>query len=46
MISEAGALTFDADLVRNSENGHETRVCCAERIALPSSVTRPVGVTA
>jgi phosphatidylserine decarboxylase len=46
MITEAGALTFDADLVRNSANSLETRVCCAERIALPSSAARSVGVTA
>ena len=39
LIAKAGALKFDADLVRNSANGLETRVCCAERIALPSGVT-------
>ena len=39
LIAKAGALKFDADLVRNSANGLETRVCCGERIALPSGVT-------
>ena len=31
-IVRAGAVTFDADLVRNSAEGVETRVCCGERI--------------
>ena len=34
LIVPAGALTFDADLVRNSAEGLETRVLCGERIAL------------
>ena len=39
LIAKAGALKFDADLVRNSANGLETRVCCAERIAIPAGFT-------
>ena len=31
-IARAGAVTFDADLVRNSAEGIETRVRCGERI--------------
>ena len=31
-IARAGAVTFDADLVRNSAEGIETRVLCGERI--------------
>lgn len=31
-IARAGAVTFDADLVRNSAEGVETRVRCGERI--------------
>ncbi|MBR1587691.1 MAG: phosphatidylserine decarboxylase [Kiritimatiellae bacterium] len=33
LVTRAGALTFDADLVRNSAAGLETRVRCRERIA-------------
>ncbi len=33
LITRAGALTFDEDIVRNSANGYETRVRCGERIA-------------
>ena len=33
LIIPAGALTFDADLVRHSADGLETRVLCGERIA-------------
>ena len=33
LVARAGALTFDADLVRNSAAGLETRVRCCERIA-------------
>ena len=33
LIAAAGALTFDADLVRNAAEGTETRVLCGERIA-------------
>ena len=33
LVARAGALTFDADLVRNSATGLETRVRCGERIA-------------
>ena len=33
LVARAGALTFDADLVRNSAAGLETRVRCGERIA-------------
>ena len=33
LVARAGALTFDADLVRNSAAGFETRVRCSERIA-------------
>ena len=33
IITKAGALTYDEDLVRNSANGLETRVLCGERIA-------------
>ena len=33
LVARAGALTFDADIVRNSAAGFETRVRCGERIA-------------
>ena len=33
VVTEAGALKFDGDLVRNSADGLETRVFCGERIA-------------
>jgi hypothetical protein len=33
LVTRAGALAFDADIVRNSAAGLETRVRCAERIA-------------
>ncbi len=33
-IARAGAVTFDADLVKNSAEGLETRVLCCERIGL------------
>ena len=33
LVARAGALTFDADIVRNSAAGLETRVRCGERIA-------------
>ncbi len=33
LITAAGALKFDADIVANSVNGIETRVLCGERIA-------------
>ena len=32
-IVPAGVLTFDADLVRNSADGFETRILCGQRIA-------------
>lgn len=32
IITPAGAIKFDDDLVRNSAEGLETRVCCGERI--------------
>ena len=35
LVTKAGALKFDDDLVQNSANGLETRVCCGERIAMP-----------
>ena len=35
MVSAAGALEFDADIVSNSREGLETRVFCGERIAVP-----------
>lgn len=35
LVTRAGALAFDDDLVRNSAAGLETRVRCCERIALP-----------
>ena len=35
LAARAGALAFDADLVRNSAEGLETRVLCGERIAEP-----------
>lgn len=35
LITKAGTLEFDDDLVKNSAAGLETRVCCGERIALP-----------
>ena len=34
IVAPAGALAFDADLVRNSAEGLETRVKCGERIAV------------
>ena len=34
MITEAGKLKFDEDLVKNSNNNLETRVLCGERIAI------------
>ena len=36
MVTRAGALRFDADLVANSAAGLETRVLCGERIAVPA----------
>lgn len=36
LITKAGALKFDADIVRNSAAGLETRVLCGERIAAPA----------
>ena len=36
LITEANALKFDDDIVLNSRNGLETRVCCGERIATPN----------
>lgn len=36
MVTAAGALRFDDDLVRNSAAGLETRVLCGERIATPA----------
>ena len=36
MIVLAGALVFDADLVKNSSSGMETRILCGERIAVPA----------
>ena len=32
LVLPAGAVTFDADLVRNSSDGLETRILCGERI--------------
>ena len=37
LVAHAGTLAFDADLVRNSAAGFETRVRCGERIASPQS---------
>ena len=37
LIARAGSLKFDDDLVRNSANGLETRVCCGEQIAVTCS---------
>ena len=34
MITEAGKLKFDEDLIRNSNENKETRVLCGERIAI------------
>ena len=39
LVTKAGALEFDEDIVRNSAAGLETRVCCAERIAIPAGFT-------
>lgn len=36
LVSAAGALRFDDDLVANSAAGLETRVLCGERIAVPA----------
>lgn len=33
IVTEADAIKYDEDIVRNSENGLETRVLCGERIA-------------
>ena len=37
IVSRAGALAFDEDIVRNSSEGLETRVLCSERIARVNS---------
>lgn len=37
LIVKSGALKFDDDLVKNSADGLETRVCCGERIAVPAA---------
>ena len=37
LVTKAGALEFDGDIVKNSRDGLETRVCCGERIAVPKS---------
>lgn len=34
LITKAGALRFDADLVQNAKRGLETRVLCGERLAV------------
>ena len=36
LVTRAGALAYDSDLVRNSAAGIETRVRCGERIATPA----------
>ncbi|MBQ6137326.1 MAG: phosphatidylserine decarboxylase, partial [Kiritimatiellae bacterium] len=36
VVTRAGALKFDDDIVRNSSAGLETRVLCGERIAVPA----------
>ena len=36
IVAPTGMLTFDADLVRNSAAGIETRVLCGERLAMPA----------
>lgn len=40
MVSRAGALEFDRDLVENSRAGFETRVLFGERIAVPAAFAR------
>ena len=35
VVTEAGALKYDADIVRNSADGLETRVLCGEKIGDP-----------
>ena len=37
LITKAGTLKFDNDIVHNSMNNLETRVLCGERIAIPTS---------
>ena len=36
VVSKAGALQYDADIVKNSSSGLETLVRCRERIAVPA----------
>lgn len=38
LITRAGTLKYDDDLVRNSAEGLETRVLCGERIAIPLDI--------
>ncbi len=38
LVAQAGSLAFDADLVRNSADGLETRVRCGERIAIANGL--------
>ena len=35
IVTEAGAIKFDDDLVKNSADGFETRVLCGEKIGVP-----------
>ena len=35
VVTRAGEIRYDKDLVRHSENGYEVRVLCGERIARP-----------
>ena len=36
IVTKAGAVRFDEDLVRNSADGLETRVLCGEKIGDPA----------
>jgi phosphatidylserine decarboxylase len=38
LVTKAGALQFDDDIVRNSRSGIETRVLCGERIAIHANL--------
>ena len=40
IVTRAGALTFDGDIVRNSAAGLETRVLCRERIAVRTAMPK------
>ena len=41
MITEAGKIRFDEDIVRNSAAGYETRVLALEKIGICQSVSNP-----